>query len=64
MPVVKTVSPITEPDAPMDVPSKTVPSARIKNAFFIFLFIPFSGKKKSGHHIKETKGGLVRIKLP
>ena len=39
--MVKTVSPIVEPVAPIELPSNTVPSARIKNAFI------FTPKKKT-----------------
>ena len=44
--MVKTVSPIVEPVAPIELPSNTVPSARIKNAFI------FTPKKRRSLHLK------------
>ena len=49
--MVKTVSPIVEPVAPIELPSNTVPSARIKNAFIFTpkkkTFIPFGDNNSS-----------------
>ena len=54
MPVVKTVSPIVFPVAPIEVPSKIVPSANINHAFIIphkkKAFIP-SGDNDSSHRM-------------